>query len=217
MKLHVFDMDGTVLRGTATSLEIGRRLGCLPETVELEAAIATGRISAHSLSIAFCELWSELTQDAVDEIFAEAPWITGLREVLHDIQTRGEWAIVVTLSPSFFAENLLSFGANKVVAALYPDLPFTTAPDPAGILSPPDKITAVDQALADLCLTREQCVAYGDSGSDIPLFTEFTNTVAVNASQHLRSLARFSYNGTDLHGAYELGRRALEVPATPTS
>ncbi|MFJ8650006.1 hypothetical protein ACIRNI_28280 [Streptomyces sp. NPDC093546] len=29
-RLYVFDMDGTLLRGTTAGLEIARRLGCLP-------------------------------------------------------------------------------------------------------------------------------------------------------------------------------------------
>ncbi|MFF1676907.1 HAD family hydrolase [Streptomyces sp. NPDC058256] len=212
-RLHVFDMDGTLLRGTTASLEIARRLGCATDLVRLEESFATGAVDAFGFASEVCRLWRGLTPRITQEVFDRAPWIGGLREVLADIRRRGERSVVVTLSPDFFADRLAAaFGVDEVVASRFPPLPLTTAPDPAGILTPGGKVTAVDRIRRLQGLDRNSCVAYGDSGSDIPLFHELGHTVAVNATASLRELARFHYDGDDLRGAYRLARAHPPTP-----
>ncbi|MFF6787949.1 HAD family hydrolase [Streptomyces filamentosus] len=175
--LHVFDMDGTLLRNTSAALEIAARLDCLDELRSLEAEFAAGAIDTRGFAAALYGLWRELTP-----------------------------AVVVTMSPDFFATRLRGLGVDDVVASAFPPPPFRSAPDPAGILVPEDKVTAVDRLRTALGLDRDSCVAYGDSGSDVPLFSALRHTVAVNASPALRALAGAGYEGDDLRAAYALGR-----------
>ncbi|HZG04522.1 MAG TPA: HAD-IB family phosphatase [Streptomyces sp.] len=208
-RLHVFDLDGTLLRGTTASLEIARRLGCLPELLRLEAAFASGAVDTRGFAAGVCRLWRELTPELVGDVFARSPWIGGLREVLADIRRRGERSVVVTMSPDFFAGRLAGLGVDEVVASRFPPPPFRTALDPAGILTPADKVTAVDRMRTALGLGRDHCVAYGDSASDVPLFRELRHTVAVNADGVLRGLARYRYDGDDLRVAYRSVRARM--------
>ncbi|MFJ5710639.1 HAD family hydrolase [Streptomyces sp. NPDC093105] len=204
--LHVFDMDGTLLRDTSASLEIAARLGCLDELRALEGEFAAGSIDTRGFAAALHGLWRELTPGVVAEAFDGAPWIGGLPDVLADIRERGDRAVVVTMSPDFFADRLRGLGVDDVVASGFPPPPFRAAPDPARILVPQDKVTAVDRLRTALGLDRDSCVAYGDSGSDVPLFSVLRHTVAVNASPALRALAGAGYEGDDLRAAYALGR-----------
>lgn len=55
-----------------------------------------------------------------------------------------------------------------------------------------------------------ECVAYGDSSSDLPLFEWLPGTVAVNGSEALRRVAAARYEGSDLREAYAMGRGLLE-------
>lgn len=96
----------------------------------------------------------------------------------------------------------------------FPQLPLCTAPDPAGILTPADKVTAVDRIRSALGLGRDSCVAYGDSASDIPLFRHLRHTVAVNADDTLRALARHHYDGDDLRVAYRTALAQSSEPST---
>ncbi|MET9504240.1 HAD-IB family phosphatase [Streptomyces sp. NPDC006622] len=212
-RLHVFDMDGTLLRGTTASLEIARRLGCLPDLIRLETEFATGTVDTRAFAARICLLWRELTYDVVADVFARAPWIGGLAEVFEDIRRRGERSIVVTMSPDFFADGLRAFGADDVVASRFPALPLRTGPDPEAILTPADKVTIVHRARAALGLHQDRCVAYGDSASDLPLFRELTHTVAVNADRTLGGLARHRYDGDDLRVAYRIAR--VRPPSAP--
>ncbi|MFD7937844.1 hydrolase, partial [Streptomyces sp. NPDC059755] len=57
---------------------------------------------------------------------------------------------------------------------------------------------------AEFGVTRDDCVAYGDSLSDKDLFAAVPVSVAVNSDHHLAGLATHSYVGKDLWDAYEL-------------
>jgi phosphoserine phosphatase len=205
VSLHVFDMDGTLLKGTTASLQIARHLGCTAELAGLEARFAAGQIDTRGFAAAIHGLWQSLTRQAVAEVFDACPWLGGIPEVCADIRGRGERSVVITMSPDFFALNLLELGFDAVVASRFPALPFREPPDPGGILTPGDKVRIVDELLTSHGLPRSQCVAYGDSMSDAPLFRWLANTVAVNADHHLAGLAAVSYHGDDLAGAYALG------------
>jgi phosphoserine phosphatase len=207
--LHVFDMDGTLLRGTTASLEMARRLGCEPQLLELEESFARGAIDTRAFSLAAATLYGPLTDEIVAEIFRASPWIPGLPEVLGDIRARGEHSLVITMSPDFYAGGLRELGADEVVASRFPPLPIRVMPDPVGILTPEDKVTIVNRVLVGHGLSTRQCLAYGDSGSDIPLFRHLPTTVAVNAGAELAALATVSYEGEDLREAYELARAQL--------
>lgn len=204
--LHVFDMDGTLLHGSTAGVQIARRLGCLPDLLDLEESFAAGTMDTRAFSAAIAGLWQGITAEVVLEAFRASPWIGGLPEVLADVRERGERSLVITMSPDFFADGLRGLGVDEVAASRFPPLPLTSIPDPAGILTPADKVTIVDAALARHGLTARDCVAYGDSGSDIPLFRWLPNTVAVNAVAELAELAAIRYDGTDLREAYRLAR-----------
>lgn len=212
MNLHVFDMDGTLLKGTSASLQIAQHLGCDEELAGLEARFAAGEIDTRGFAAAIHALWGSLTGPTVAEVFAACPWLDGIAEVCADIHKRGERSVVITMSPDFFARHLLELGFDEVVAARFPALPFTEPLDPDGILTPEDKVRVVDELRARHGLPRLRCVAYGDSMSDAPLFRRLDNTVAVNADHHLAGLAAVSYRGDDLGGAYALGRALLATP-----
>jgi phosphoserine phosphatase len=199
-------MDGTLLHGTTAGMQIAGRLGCLPELLELEDSFAAGTIDTKAFSAAIAALWQGITAELVLEVFQASPWIAGLPEVLADVRDRGERSLVITMSPDFFAERLLDLGVDEVAASRFPPLPLAAIPDPAGILTPADKVTIVEAALARHGLSERQCIAYGDSGSDIPLFQRLPHTVAVNAGSELSALAAVSYSGPDLREAYRLAR-----------
>ena len=59
-------------------------------------------------------------------------------------------------------------------------------------------------------VSAANCVAYGDSSSDIDLFRWLPNTVGVNAKGPLADLAVKAYEGNDLRKAYALGRSLVD-------
>jgi phosphoserine phosphatase len=140
----------------------------------------------------------------VTAAFEGAPWLARIQDVWKDIRARGDYCAVVSLSPSFFVERLLDWGAHAAHGSRFPSVPFNEPVDPAGILSAPAKVRIADRLCAEFGLTRADCLAYGDSLSDKDLFGAVPVSVAVNADRHLSGLATYSYTGRDLWEAYEL-------------
>ncbi|WP_433857307.1 HAD family hydrolase [Streptomyces kronopolitis] len=206
-KLHLFDMDGTLLHGSAAAVEISRRLGLEREIAELERGFAAGELTPVRFAQLACDMWAaELTELQVAAAFEGAPWLTGIREVWADIRARGERCAVISLSPAFFVERLLGWGADTAHGSLWPAVPIRQPVDPAGILSSAAKVRIADELCAQYGLTRADCVAYGDSMSDTELFAAVPRSIAVNADHHVSDLASYAYAGRDLREAYELVR-----------
>ena len=112
-------------------------------------------------------------------------------DVFADIRSRGERSLVITMSPDFYAAQLVGLGADAVHASRFPAPPYAGVVfDPDGILTPDDKPRLVAQELAALGFPAERCVAFGDSMSDAPLFRSLRHTVAVNADDHLLTSPR---------------------------
>ncbi len=205
--LHVFDLDGTLLRGSAC-LEISRTVGVLDETLAIEDAWTRGMISDNGFWERCLPLWEGLSDDQIDSAFAATPWLEGVEAVFADIRSRNEWSVVITQSPKFFAERLQRWGASYTYGALVAPGNCKGADQ---LVSGADKLRITEELLAELGLGSNDCVAYGDSLSDLALFEALTNTVAVNAHERIRALARASYEGTDFWAAYLAGRRLLDL------
>lgn len=189
-------------------MEISRQLGLEEETAALDRAIAEGRIGPPEYAAQVYELWSDLTEAHVIAAFEGAPWLARIREVWAEIRGAGDYCAVVSLSPSFFVERLLDWGAHAAHGSRFPAVPFTEPVDPSGVLSAAAKVTIADRLCKEFGVARADCVAYGDSLSDKDLFAVLPVSVAVNADAHLAGLATHSYTGRDLWDAYELIRPA---------
>ncbi|MEU0964359.1 HAD-IB family phosphatase [Streptomyces sp. NPDC005917] len=205
-RLHLFDLDGTLLHGTSAPVEISRQLGLEAETAELDRAISAGLIAPPEYAARVYALWAELTDAHVTAAFDGAPWLARIQDVWAEIREAGDYCAVVSLSPSFFVERLLDWGAHAAFGSRFPAVPFVEPVDPAGILDAAAKVTIADRLCEQFGVGRADCVAYGDSMSDRELFAVVPVSVAVNADGRLAGLATYSYTGRDLWDVYECGR-----------
>lgn len=206
-RLHIFDMDGTLMHGSSASMELARELGAEDEFRALEAELAAGALDPPGYAVRAFELWAALDETHVEAAFEGAPWLEGIRDVWADIRERGEFCAVISLSPSFFVGRLRGWGAHEARASLFPELPFgESVLDLAGILLPETKVAVADELCARFGVDRDACVAYGDSRGDLPLFAAMPTSVAVNADDRVREKASFAYTGLDLREAYALVR-----------
>jgi phosphoserine phosphatase len=210
-RLHVFDMDGTLLRGAAT-VEVSRYLGAFEAADAVERAWQGGQITDVGFWEAILPLWTDVTETDIDAAFTAAAWIEGVPEVFADIAARGECVAVISQSPEFFVRRLQQWGAHRTFGSgIVPGC--TPAEDL--LLSAQHKVDITLELLDELGLTESDCIAYGDSTSDVPLFGRLRHTVAVNPNQILRDRAAVVYEGHDLREAYALGRGLVEPAPAP--
>ncbi|MBT2526731.1 HAD-IB family phosphatase [Streptomyces sp. ISL-99] len=205
-RLHLFDLDGTLMRGSAAAVEISRQLGVSAEIAELERDFLLRGLAPDEFAVRARELWGQLTEAQVEAAFEGAPWLLGIEEVWADIRSRGEYCAVISLSPDFFVERLLAWGAHAAHGSRWPAVPFLEPVERAGILNAAAKVKITDRLCKKFGLLRSDCVAYGDSMSDAEIFAAVPLSVAVNADHHVSEIAALAYQGGDLREAYELVR-----------
>lgn len=204
-------MDGTLLRGNAC-LELSRHVGQLEAILEIEARWTRGEVGHVEFYELCLPLWKGLAAADVESVFAGVRWLDGVDEVFADIARRGEHAAVITGSPQFFAELLLARGFCSAYGAV---VEAGLRPDPETVVTPESKVTIARELMREHGVAVTDCVAYGDSPSEIPLFRAMPHSVAVNASEDLKRIAAAVYDGDDLRGAYAAGRALLgDEPAT---
>ncbi|MGE3287289.1 MAG: HAD family hydrolase [Pseudonocardia sp.] len=204
-KLHIFDMDGTLLRGAA-SVELCRHLGRLDEADAVEQAWVRGEITDVQFWDRMLPLWDGMTDADVENAFLASPWIEGVADVFADILGRGERSVVISQSPLFFVSLLTRWGAGSTYGAgVRPGDRSSTAL----LVTADDKVRIAEELMARHRLGPQDCVAYGDSTSDLGLFGRFPHTVAVNATARLYRIAARAYRGDDLREAYAMGRGLL--------
>ena len=200
-RLHVFDMDGTLLPGTTASLEIARYIGGSEWLHSLEEEF--GQLDTVGFAAALHRGWHGLTEADVVGAFVAAPKLGGIRRTVRAIQWSGDIAAVVSMSPDFFVDQWLAYGFHAAAGSGFGPLPLSGATFAA------DRILTFDdkpRIVAELRLEHgaDTVIAYGDSQWDVPLFGVADVSVAVNADRHVSGLATVAYRGDDLYAAYEL-------------
>lgn len=206
--LHIFDMDGTLLSGSAC-LHISEHLGKLQEVLLIEEAWSRGEVGHVEFYELCLPLWSELDPAAIATVFSRVPWLDHVERVFRDIAARGEKSAVITLSPDFFVSGLLDWGLTTAHGAVVAG---GARPDPEQVLTPQSKVRLAVELMSKYGLQPSDCIAYGDSASDIPLFEFLPKTIAINGSDRLKKIAAKTYDGNDLWEAYRVGRDLAEQP-----
>lgn len=212
--LHVFGLDGTLHRSTA-SAEIAAALDCSDEVQEMEEQLARGEMSTGTFALRTHRLWSQkapLNRELFQEILKRTAWMDGLDRVFADIRSRSEHSMINGTAPSWYMEALRKrFGIDRSGTVLEPSSAVSE------VRRVYNRLAVADPHLA--------LVAYGSSSRDVPLFRSLPGipptysmsvSVAVNAQpprrpgEHdLRAIADVTYDGADMWAAYTRGRRLL--------
>ena len=200
-RLFVFDMDGTLLIKTTACIEIAKAAGTLDQLNMLEQQFADGAIDAFGFARQIGALWGVMDAQVVRTAFEATPKLNNIKSVTQLIRKGGGTSCLITMSPDFYAHLFYDYGFDFIGASQFP----TSSEEeiaPEKILNPKDKAVIVRKWCNQLGLRMNQCVAFGDSMSDYLLFQELEHTVSVNGDSTLKALARYHYEGLDLHEAF---------------
>jgi phosphoserine phosphatase len=186
----VFDLDGTLLRGTTVSLRLAEWMGRGEIVDQLERRFHAGEITNREVADVSASWFTGL---AVDEIWAElaaGPWIEGIEDTVAALIAAGCEVLLGTVTWRFAAEMLQRRYGFHAVSGTEMQLQ-------DGVLSGKvsryfdefDKLRFVEGWCAMRGHPLAGVAAIGDSRSDIPLFSQAGCAIALNATADARSAA----------------------------
>jgi len=201
MKLIAFDMDGTLIRNTDSVAFLCRLCGVDPGALaEINSRESSGAISWIEADYARVRLIRGLPLGMIREAFdTHIQLISGLGAVMDHLRKKNYRAMLVTAGPRQVADILSEryrfddcFGSDYEVI----DGRFT------GRIRSHMGSLGKAKCLQRICLREgihsEDCVAVGDSASDIGLFQSAGRSIAINFSPELKPYATHAIRTNDL-------------------
>ena len=200
-RLFVFDMDGTLLIRTTACIEIAKVSGTLGQLHILEQRFAAAEIDAFCFAQHIGAMWGMVDEQIIRTAFEATPKLANIKAVTELIRRAGGKSCLITMSPDFYANLFYEYGFDFIGASRFPRSADHEIKR-EHILNPKDKATLVERWCNQLGFELKDCVAFGDSMSDYLLFKELVHTVSINGDATLKGLARYRYEGSDLHEAF---------------
>ncbi|MFC1235958.1 HAD hydrolase family protein [Vibrio sp. F74] len=136
-------------------------------------------------------LWGYIDPELSHKAFSNAKKIYGTSECLAIIKRNGGTSCLITMSQDIFSSHFKKYGFYFVFSSTYP-------PNTSGdikTLTPNDKPIIPRNLCKIKNLKFEESIAFGDSLSDEPLFSLLTETIAINATETLKNISKYSYEG----------------------
>jgi len=196
-----FDVDGTLVPATSSSVYLAGFLGHRDELAEAEAAYAAGTLDNRTVSELDAAAWKGVTEARVREWLAGLPLVPGIAETVAWCRQNGLEPVLATLAWTPVGGYL----ADRFGFTSFSGPGLETA---AGVFTGrvAHHFDEDDKRDAAVSLARERgfdlgsCGAVGDSRSDLPLFATVGVSVAFNASADARAAATAMVEGPDLRG-----------------
>lgn len=195
----VFDLDGTLLRGTSVLRLLAGHLGYADEVAELDRAISAGEISSQVIADRSAAWFAGASTGDLDTVLARGPWIGGIAETLDALAAQGTQVLLATITWRFAADLL---GERHGFAAVSGTELSMTGDVLGGVVTryfdEHDKVRFVEAWCAEAGFTLDQVAAVGDSRSDVPLFGRVGRAIALNATPDARHAAHRVLDTDDL-------------------
>lgn len=194
-----FDVDGTLVPGTSSSVFLAGFLGHRDELARAEDAYASGDLDNRQVSEIDARGWAGVSEERVLRLLDGLPLVPGITETVSWCRRNGLVPVLATLAWSPVGGHLTDrFGFHAFSG---PRLETVGNRFTGRVARHFDEYGKRDFALAQaraLGLAPGVCGAVGDSRSDLPLFSSVALSVAFNASAGARAAATVAVDGDDL-------------------
>ncbi|NGO79842.1 HAD-IB family phosphatase [Streptomyces sp. YC504] len=205
-----FDVDGTLVPGTSSSVFLAGFLGHRDELAKAEDAYASGALDNRRVSDLDAAGWAGAAEDQVSGWLDGLPLVSGITETVTWCRQNGLVPMLATLAWSPVGSYLTDrFGFHAFSG---PRLETADGRFTGRVACHFDEYDKRDFALAqarELGLASRSCAAVGDSRSDLPLFASVGLSVAFNASAGAREEATATVDDEDLRGVLPVLSRLL--------
>ena len=196
-----FDLDGTLVPSPASvCLHLSRWLGHEEELADLEVAYAEGRIHNHEVAERDAAHYAGKTRSEIDLELASLPLVSGIPETLARMRGMNMSALIATVTWRFAAEHLADrFGFDEVTGCVMEEDCSGRFTGKVGRhIDAADKVAFVRSFCEPRGIDLADCVAVGDSRSDIPLFREVGLAIAFNGTDAAKEAAHVAVDGDSL-------------------
>ncbi|MFE0628461.1 HAD family hydrolase [Streptomyces sp. NPDC058864] len=203
-----FDVDGTLVPGTSSSVFLAGFLGHREELARAEDGYAAGDLDNRQVSELDAAGWAGVPVERVGGWLDGLPLVPGIAETVAWCRRNGLVPVLATLAWSPVGSHLADrFGFHAFGG---PRLETSGGRFTGRVARHFDEYDKRDVALAQarqLGLAPRSCGAVGDSRSDLPLFASVGLSVAFNASAGARDAATVTVDDGDLRSVLPaLGR-----------
>ena len=205
-RLACFDLDGTLTCGTTVSQHLADRLGQSERVAELERRYAVGEISNSVVAEEQARSYRGIPLPQVVAKLSDIACIEGIDSTLAALREREINSLLCTVTWSFAAQEFRRRHGFIAVSGTEIGL------DPGGVVTGEvksnfdewDKLEFVRSYCKVNDVDLAECIAVGDSRSDIPLFEAVGFSVALNATPQAREAASVSLDTEDLTDVLDL-------------
>jgi phosphoserine phosphatase len=190
-RLACFDLDGTLVRGTTVSRHLAERLGRGARMAELERRYASGEISNAVVAEEQASHYRGMSMPSVVAELDDIACIAGIDATLAGLRRRGIESLLGTVTWSFAAEEFRR--RHGFLAVSGTEIELDGRGVPTGRVRRHfdewDKLRFVESYCEANGVDVGECIAVGDSRSDIPLFGAVGFSIAINARSQAREAA----------------------------
>ena len=199
-RLACFDLDGTLVRGTTVSQHLADRFGQSEQMAGLERRYATGEISNSVVAEETGRSYRGIALPQVVSKLSDIACIEGIDFTLATLRERGVESLLGTVTWSFAAEE---FGRRHGFAAVSgTEIELDLHGIPTGNVKRHfdewDKLEFIRNYCREKGVALAECIAIGDSRSDIPIFEAVGFSIAINATPEARAAASVTLDTEDL-------------------
>ncbi|MFJ7269132.1 HAD family hydrolase [Streptomyces sp. NPDC099050] len=196
-----FDVDGTLVPGTSSSVFLAGFLGHRDELAKAEDAYASGDLDNRQVSELDAKGWAGVSEEQVSGWLDGLPLVSGITETVGWCRRNGLVPVLATLAWSPVGSYLTDrFGFHAFSGPRLETIDNRFTGRVARHFDEYDKRDFALEQARELGLPPRLCGAVGDSRSDLPLFASVALSVAFNASAGARAAATVTVDGGDLRG-----------------
>ena len=205
IRLVSFDLDGTLIPGTTTSLLLAKKLGHFNQALKLEEQLRLGLINSTKVADETALLLRGVPLNDVRGVYESAPRISNVGEVVDALHEAGATVILGSITWSFFVRMFADqYGFDDYCGTAMEIVDGRLSGVIEAYCTEIDKLKFFLETRDRLGVASEESVAVGDSKSDHPIFRSAGISVALNADQETRSIADLSIDTGDLSDVLRL-------------
>lgn len=198
-KIVSFDMDGTLIPNTTSTLHYAGLLGVRREVEVLEGDFVNGLLDSTGFMQKISQIMKGLSLSFIKENLATLPVINGIEETVKKLKENGVITVIVTTSAKVYAEALKEkYGFDIVYGTEFIIDDNGYLKEGVKVCSSADKIRFIRELAKNNHIGMNQVAAIGDSISDIPLFSQVGETIAINYNEKMKGKANYYLKTTNI-------------------